>query len=268
MLTQLGYLDFINCLPVYYGILEGNVGINAQIIKGFPNQLNSLLAAGDLDISPISSIEYARHSGEYLLLPDICLNSEGPVRSVVLISKFPVEKLDGKSIALPTTSATSQVLLKILLSHLNVAYEIKPPEINSMLSRSDAALLIGDDALRIMETDNLFLYDLAELWQEKTGFPIVFAVWAVRKDYVDKLNSSGIIDDIADSLRKSLKYGLANIDRIIDMVSPEFPCVDLGDYFRNLKYEFGAREREGLLAYYDYAFRLGLCERCEEIAVL
>ena len=76
MLTRLGYLDFINCLPVYYGILEGKVDINAQIIKGFPNQLNSLLAAGDLDISPISSIEYARHQDEYLLLPDICLNSE------------------------------------------------------------------------------------------------------------------------------------------------------------------------------------------------
>ncbi|MEK7274938.1 MAG: menaquinone biosynthesis protein [Candidatus Desantisbacteria bacterium] len=265
MLTRLGYLNFINCLPVYYGILEKKVDINAQIIKGFPNQLNALLATGDLDISPISSIEYARHQDEYLLLPDICLNSEGPVKSVVLISKFPMEMLDGKSIALPTTSATSNVLLKILLSHLNVAYEVKPPEINSMLSYSDAALLIGDDALRIMETDNLFLYDLAELWQEKTGFPIVFAVWAVRKDYVDKLPDSGIIDDIIHSLRKSLKYGLTNIDKIIDRVLPEFSCVDLGDYFRNLKYEFGAKEREGLLAYYDYAFRLGLCERCNSM---
>ncbi len=268
MLTRLGYLDFINCLPVYYGILEKKAAIKAQITKGFPNQLNAMLAAGDLDISPISSIEYARHQDEYLLLPDICLNSEGPVRSVVLISKFPMEMLDNKSIALPTTSATSQVLLKILLSHLNVSYEVKPPELNSMLNNADAALLIGDDALRIMETDNLFLYDLAELWQRKTGFPIVFAVWAVRKDYVDKLNSSEIIDDIADSLRKSLKYGLANIDKIIDMVSPDFPCVDLEDYFRNLKYEFGAKEREGLLAYYDYAFRLGLCDRCEKITAL
>ncbi|MBU0701536.1 menaquinone biosynthesis protein [bacterium] len=269
MSTRLGYLDFINCLPVYYGILEEKVGINAQIIKGFPNQLNNLLAAGDLDISPISSIEYARHQDEYLLLPDICLNSEGPVKSVVLISKFPIEMLDDKSIALPTTSATSHVLLKILLSHLNVAYEVKPAEINSMLSNSDAALLIGDDALRIRKADDLFLYDLAELWQEKTGFPIVFAVWAVRKDYVRKLSIVSpyleIIEEIAYSLRKSLNYGLANIDKIIDRVLPEFPSVDLWDYFRNLKYKFGAREREGLLSYYDYAFRLGLCERCEEL---
>ncbi|MBI4778434.1 menaquinone biosynthesis protein [Candidatus Desantisbacteria bacterium] len=267
MLTRLGYLDFINCLPVYFGILEGKIGINAQIIKGFPNQLNALLASGDLDISPISSIEYARHQDEYLLLPDICLNSEGPVKSVVLISKFPMEMLDNKSIALPTTSATSVVLLKILLSHLNITYEIKPPELSPMLNSSDAALLIGDDALRIGKINDLFLYDLAELWQEKTGFPIVFAVWAVRKDYITKFWAgtspapTGIIDDITYSLRKSLNYGLANIDKIIDRVLPEFPCVDLWDYFKNLKYEFGAREREGLLSYYDYAFKLGLCER-------
>lgn len=265
MLTRLGYLDFINCLPVYYGILEGKIEIKAQIIKGLPNRLNALLAAGDIDISPISSIEYARHQNEYLLLPDICLNSEGPVKSVVLVSKFPIEMLEGKSIALPTTSATSHVLLKILLSHLDVTYEIKPPEINSMLNGSDAALLIGDDALRIMKTNDLFLYDLAELWQKKTGFPIVFAVWAVRKDYIRKLPNSGIIDDIAHSLRKSLSYGLANIDKIIDRVLPEFPCVDLWDYFKNLRYEFGAKEREGLLSYYDYAYRLGLCERCEDL---
>jgi chorismate dehydratase len=266
MLTRLGYLDFINCLPIYFGILEKKINIDAQIIPGFPNQLNALLAVGDLDISPISSIEYARHQDEYLLLPDICLNSEGPVKSVVLISKFPIEMLDNKSIALPTTSATSHVLLKILLSHLNIAYRTKPPEINSMLNSSDAALLIGDDALRIAETNGLFLYDLAELWQEKTGFPIVFAVWATRKDYVRK--SYRIINDIAHSLRKSLNYGLANIDKIIDRVLPEFPYVDLWDYFRNLKYEFGTKEREGLLSYYDYAFRLGLCERCEKIATL
>ncbi|MBI4753737.1 menaquinone biosynthesis protein, partial [Candidatus Desantisbacteria bacterium] len=152
MSTRLGYLNFINCLPVYYGILDGTVSIDAQIIPGFPNQLNAWLAAGDLDISPISSIEYARHQNEYLLLADICLNSEGPVKSVVLASKFPIEMLGSKSIALPTTSATSHVLLKILLSHLNVTYKVKEPSIASMLYDSDAALLIGDDALRIKKT--------------------------------------------------------------------------------------------------------------------
>ena len=193
-----------------------------------------------------------------------------------------MEMLENKSIALPTTSATSSVLLKILMSHLNVNYEVKPPEIGSMLTNSDAALLIGDDALRveatgigcqvsgvdnvprIRETDDLFLYDMAELWQRKTGFPIVFAVWAVRKDYARQYPE--VINDIAHSLRKSLDYGLANIDKIIDRVLTEFPGVDLRDYFRRLKYEFGAKEREGLLAYYDYAVRLGLCERCEELA--
>ena len=263
MIARLGYLNFINCLPVYYGILDGTVSIDAQIIPGFPNQLNAWLTAGDLDISPISSIEYARHKGKYLLLSDICLNSEGPVKSVILVSKFPMEMLEGKSIALPTTTATSQVLLKILLSHLNVTYKVKEPFIASMLSDSDAALLIGDDALRISKTENLFLYDLAELWQKQTGFPVVFAVWAVRKDYANQYPEK--ISDIANSLRKSLDYGLANIDKIINEVLPGFPEVDLRDYFSLLRYEFNARAREGLLAYYEHAFKMGLCERCEEL---
>jgi chorismate dehydratase len=247
----------------YYGILKGKILLDIALTSGFPNQLNILLANNELDISPISSIEYARHMDEYLLLPNLCLNSEGPVKSVVLISKLRIEELNNSLIALPVTSATSQVLLKILLSHLNVSYQVMEPEINTMLLNAQAALLIGDDALCIQNKAGFFIYDLAELWYNMTGYPVIFAVWAVRRRYAEEYPHK--VNEIIDALNQSLKYGITHIDNIVTELSLDFPNIDLSAYLRNLRYEFGDREREALCVYYNYAAELGLCNRCSEL---
>ncbi|MBU0600184.1 menaquinone biosynthesis protein [bacterium] len=263
MKTRLGYLNYINCLPPYYGILEEKVPIEARITPGLPHQLNSWLASKKLDLSPISSIEYARHQDEYLLLPELCLSSQGVVKSVILVSKLPLDKLKGKSIALSKTSATSQVLVKVLLSAYQPFYKVMPPKLQSMLLHSTAALLIGDEALQVKEEEGLFLYDLAELWQRYIGYAVIFAVWAVKKDYAHKFPEK--TKEIVQAFKKSLDYGLKHLDEIVIKLFDSFQHVDLYGYFKNLKYEFGPQEQEALLIYYQQASKLGLCPSCQRL---
>ena len=177
MKARIGRLVYLNSLPVYYGIETGVIPFNAELVKGIPAQLNRWLADGNLDLSPISSIEYARHQEDYLLIPNLCLNSVELVKSVLLISKVPIEQLNQSRIALCSASATSHVLLKIVLAnhyHFNPEYCVMPSNLNQMLQETDAALLIGDDTLATPISENLYHYDIGKLWQEFCGYPVIF----------------------------------------------------------------------------------------------
>ena len=124
---------------------------------------------GELDIAPIPAIEYARHAEELVLLPDIAISSDGDVQSILLLSKRPAEELDGATVALTSSSRTSQVLTRILLAKrwgVSASYVEMPPDLGSMLRDADAALLIGDDALRAYwdKPDGVIEYDLGREW--------------------------------------------------------------------------------------------------------
>src|SRR5712691_2110835 len=135
---------------------------------GVPTDLNARLLSGELDLAPISSIEYARHAERLRLLPRLCVSSEGAVESIQLVSRKPLEQV--RTVAVTPESATSVVLTKVLLpeaEHVPLGEE------------ADAKLLIGDAALKSAFEDPTPHYDLGRLWQERTGLPMVFAVWAV-----------------------------------------------------------------------------------------
>ncbi len=136
MRPKVGHIQFLNCLPLYYGLVKSHALLDIELIKGTPTELNTMLIQNSLDISPISSIEYARHADSLMLFPDFTVSSSGEVKSILLLSRLPAERLGGRKIALTSTSATSQVLLQIILKH---GYKFEPdyifmlPDLDSML---------------------------------------------------------------------------------------------------------------------------------------
>src|SRR5712691_208343 len=149
--------------PVFY-----RLDVDVQEVSGVPTELNALLLGGELDVAPISSIEYARHADRLRILPRLCVGSEGAVDSIQLVSRLPLDAV--RTVAVTPESATSVVLTKVLLPEA---------EHVPLGEKADAMLLIGDAALKSAFEDPTPHYDLGRLWLERTGLPMVFAVWAV-----------------------------------------------------------------------------------------
>src|SRR6266542_5648872 len=144
---RVGHIQFLNCLPIYWGLVRSGALLDVDLRKDTPDRLNSALVAGDLDIGPISLVEYLRHTDELLLLPDLAVGSDGPVLSVNLVSTVPLAQLDGRRVALGSTSRTGVLLARMLLAdRYGVApeYFTCPPSLTEMLLEADAAVLIGD----------------------------------------------------------------------------------------------------------------------------
>src|SRR6201991_2582511 len=150
---RVGHIQFLNCLPIYWGLMRSGALLDVDLYKDNPDRLNAALVAGDLDIGPISLVEYLRHADELLLLPNLAVGSDGPVLSVNLISTRPLNELDGRPVALGSTSRTGVLLAQMLLADQYGAepeYFRCPPELTQMLMEADAGVLIGDPALRAM----------------------------------------------------------------------------------------------------------------------
>ena len=186
---RLGRIGYVNCYPVYGAIDRGLVAAPATLVTGTPAELNDRLADGRLDLSVISAVAYAQRAGEYELLPDLAISSDGPVRSVLLFSRKPPEDLEGARVLVSTASRTSVQLLDLLARErwgVAFATESAPAE-RADLDRlatipHDAVLVIGDGALLLSAARAYpFVVDLGEAWKSWTGLPFVFAVWAARR---------------------------------------------------------------------------------------
>ncbi|MBO8158434.1 menaquinone biosynthesis protein [Thermosyntropha sp.] len=273
MRPRVGHIQFINCFPLFYGLIEKKFLLEIDLIKGTPTDLNQMLRENKLDLAPISSIAYAYDYKDYVLMPDISISCNGEVKSIYLFSKRPIEELDGKKIALSSISATSVNLLKIIMHffyNIKPDYFISAPEIGAMLMEAEAALLIGDDALRAKYklSDRLYVYDLGQIWKEQTDLPMVFAVWAVRQEFAEKnLKMVKIIKDtFTDSIKLSLEhiYDVAAKAAQWEDFTPEY----LVDYFQKLKFDFDKHKQEGLMEYYHYASKLGIISEVPPLKIL
>ncbi len=258
-MLNLGHIIYSNCFPPHSGIVTGKIPFPFRLTEGIPTELNRLLREGSVDVSPSSSIEYAMNPGKYVLLPDLSITSRKEVRSIILQSRLPINELNQKNVALTTASATSVVLLRILLE---LRYKIHPNYSSFQQGKDDpfgsvdALLFIGDHALKTKATrDYPFLYDLGELWFLFTGLPFVFALWQVNyKKNIDK--------DLAvlyDVLMKSKEYGLAHIGQLADSHAGRFGLSAslLTGYWSSFSYELTDFEKKGLLAFYGYAAEIG-----------
>ena len=265
----LGQVDYINCLPLYYAIESGMVPVQARIVKGPPTKLNEMFIAGKLDITPISSIEFAKNSDQAIILPNLSIAADGNVQSILLFSKVPVTELDGAKVCLPSSSATSVALLKILFEHyyqVKVDYSVQKPNLHQMLRKAEAALLIGDDALLANVDDlawdrkSLYVTDLGSAWKEFTGMKMIYALWVIRKQFVEE--NSAQVAEISKAFIAAKEFGFNNIDALVEkaMLKTGLTKKVLQDYFGTIRYEFDEEEQKALLTFYDYAYKSGLIE--------
>jgi chorismate dehydratase len=269
---KLGHIQFINCLPLYYGMVKSDVLLDVDLVHGDPADLAHQLLSGDLDLAPIPAIEYARHAEKFVLLPDIAISSDGEVQSILLVSKVGAKELSGRCVALASNSRTSAVLARILLARrwgVTPDYVEMPPDLPAMLRDADAALLIGDEAIRTYwePPAHLFAYDLGTEWKAWSGLPFVFAVWAVRREYAQAEPEA--VRSVADALNGSLAYCRAHLDEISEYAArwEHFGAEKFRSYFDALQFRFGPRYREGLTRYLAEAHAIGQLDRVPELAI-
>ena len=266
-MMKIGRPNYSNCDPIYFPFEENLLPLptHAKLVYGTPAELNEKMRKGELDVGPISSIEYARHPHQYYLLPFPCLSGNGEIKSITLFSTQPIESLKGETLAVTRSSATSSALLKILMEYY-LTQEVKlvpmEPYLTKMLEEYPAALLIGDEALHAPKEASTFSYDLGKLWKEYTHSPMVYAVWAVQKKFAKE--QFAVLQIFSETLRGTLELSQAEEGKLLTWSSekhgfrPDF----LQKYFSSLKFTFDPAERNSLLLFYDYASSLGLCPDC------
>jgi chorismate dehydratase len=245
-----GHIQFLNCLPIYWGLVRSGALLDVELTKDTPDRLNELLVGGQLDIGPISVVEYVRNASELVLLPDLAVGSDGPVLSVNLVAQRPVWDL--RRVALGSTSRTSVLLARMWLAEVHgVApeYFVCPPDLTAMLLEADAAVLIGDAALRATydaPARGLDVYDLGAVWREWTGLPMVFAVWAARREYAEA--HPGLVKDVHEGFLRSRDEALAHVDEVAAAAArwEVFDPATLARYFRTLDFSLGSRQLDGL----------------------
>lgn len=257
---RVGHIDFLNCLPLYWGLMRSGELINVSLRKDSPDRLGAALVAGELDIGPISLVHYLHHADELLLLPDLAVGSDGPVLSVNLVSPAPVGELDGGLVALGATSRTGVLLAQLLLADrygVRARYERwshagqggGEEEYVRMLQHADAAVLIGDAALRARydaPRRGLIVTDLGQAWRQWSGLPMVFAVWAVRQQFAS--DHPGLVKDVHEAFLRSRALCLAELDEVAAAAArwEPFDAETLATYFRLLDFSLGPRQIDGL----------------------
>jgi chorismate dehydratase len=262
-MLKMGKISYTNILPIYYYFNEEQFSKKVRIIPQIPSQLNQQMEKGTIDLGPISSFSYAQNQSSYVLLPQLSVSSKGKVRSIFLFSKKRIEDLQGASIALTSSSATSKALLKVILKHfyrLSVTYETMDPSLSEMMKEHDAALLIGDDAIRARWDENQYpyVYDLGEEWTKHTGQAMTFAVWAVRKEVTETYPT--LLAEVYAAFLESKRKGSINRNQMIDDLCPSFggDAVFWHQYFSGISYDFDQSHIAGLEYFYELAYQVGL----------
>jgi len=249
---RVGIVNFLNSKPLAWGFLKGHHADLFAPSYHPPAMVARLLAQGNLDVGLIPSIEVQRIPN-LRVLPDMCIAARHEVRSVLLVSRGPVEEI--RRVALDQNSRTSATLVRILLKErygLDPEYLHDRPDPERMLAEADAALIIGDPALRV-DRERYRIIDLAAEWHELTERPFVFAVWAVRPE-VD-------IPDLPFYFKSSLRYGLSSLDTVVREAAAELnlDSSEVRSYLtENLSFVLRQEEIEGLEEFYRRAHVHGL----------
>lgn len=251
-------VSYLNTLPLVWGFLHGQQKGLLDLDFRLPAECADLLRTGQAEVGLPPSIELATQP-DLVVIPGCSISCRGPVGSILLIAHKPIEELE--SLAVDTSSRTSVVLAQVILArkyHRSVTIRPYPPRVDEMLDIADAALVIGDPALRFEKpSDNrLWVYDLGAEWYEMTRLPMVFALWAVRRPLADP--------GLAAIFQASAQYGASHIDEIVAAEAPQrgIPLALARDYLANkIRCDWGEPEVRGLTLFLEYAAQLGLAPR-------
>jgi chorismate dehydratase len=266
IVVRLGAVGYLNARPLMYG-LESHPGFHVRY--DVPSECARLLHEGAIDVGLIPSIEYLR-GGPYRIVPDLAIASCGAVASVALYTRKPIA--DVRSIAMDTSSRTSVALVHVLcrrLYRIDPVIESRGPDLQDMLSRCDAALIIGDNALFLDEPSRgaalqggeqaIEKIDLGDAWLRLTGLPFVYAFWAGRPGALTPAH--------VDALRSARDEGIRRPEELARQYLADAPeRQPLGAaYLRdNIKYYLREPELAGLNTFYRYAAEAGLVPAAPE----
>lgn len=278
---RISIVEFLNTAPLVWGFTNGPLAGKYDLTFEVPSQCAESMRRGDVDLAIIPAIEYQRING-LVALPDMAIAAKQIVRSLIVVSKRPIEK--AKRIALDTSSRSTAALVRILSAdHWGISPEFvdAAPDASEMLQHADAALVIGDPALRIslmMDAlsnkapaadgeccqgdpedmpvpgfETLYIYDIAHQWREMTGKPSVLAMWVGPRDKVTP--------DVVADFQASRKYGLEHVREIAESASQKLnlPHCALERYLTvNINYDLDADNLAGLRLYFEKAAAIGL----------
>jgi chorismate dehydratase len=275
--SKISIVKYLNAVPLAWGILEGPQNGIFEPVLNTPAECADQLSNKRVDIGLIPSIEFQRIKG-CRIVPGPTVASMQRVRSVILVSVVPLWKV--KTVACDSGSRTSVALAKIIFSdfyHIHPDFRSAEPDLGNMLAQSDAALLIGDNALKFMETNErpnieaqkplvrlgsepLQVFDLAERWRFLTGLPFVFAFWAVREGFNDTT--------VVDTLKQSRDFGVANIPTIAERYSESLQIKKefVQQYLeQNVHYYMDSHCLEALQLFYEKAAQVGAIKGVRDI---
>ena len=278
--TKISIVKYLNAVPLAWGILEGRQSDQFDPVLHTPSECADQLQQGKVDIGLIPSIEFQRIPGAKIV-PGPVVACRHRVRSVLLISVLPLWKV--KTVAVDTGSRTSAVLARIVFQeffHTRPDFRPSPPDLAAMLAQNDAAVLIGDAALKFMEQNELpdaekqksllkagpeplQVFDLAERWKFLTGLPFVFAFWAVRPG----VPANGIVE----ALKESREYGVRDIPAIAKRYAQELSLKEefLREYLtENVHYYMDDACAEGLRQFYEMAAGVRAIKRARSLEFL
>ncbi|MGH7592307.1 MAG: menaquinone biosynthetic enzyme MqnA/MqnD family protein [Gemmatimonadales bacterium] len=260
---RLGRIPWINAAPVYAAMDRGMVPSPATVVSATAAELNDLLAAGELDLSVVSAVAYARNAAAYHLLPHLAISCDGAVHSVALFSKRPVTDLDSATVLRTASSRTSHLLLELLCRHV---WRVAPKFVTARAEANDltaleslphdAVLVIGDAALHLRASGIYpVVEDLGAAWKRWTGLPFVFAVWAARRD-ADR----GEALRVHGHLLKSRTWGVEHLDLLADEAASRtgIPPTTCRAYLGDLDYQLSYRHLAGLTDFFGRLAKDGL----------
>jgi len=284
---RISIVEFLNTAPLVWGFAEGPLAGKYDLSFTLPSQCAEALRRGEADIAIIPSIEYQRIEN-VVALPGMAIAAKGEVRSILVVAKRPIEM--AKRIALDTSSRSSAALVRLLAKEywrVDPEYVNVPPDPSEMLKQADAALVIGDPALRValkMDAlsgkapsgeqccqgdpddmpvpgfETIFVYDIAHQWREMTGKPCVLAIWAGRRE--------AITPEVVSDFLASKEYGLKRVREIAEAASIklDLPPRALERYLiENIHFDLEGEYLEGLQLYFEKAAAAGLIPRARPL---
>lgn len=247
-MLRVGFIDYLNCLPLRLGLKETGGLEGVELVGGTPAEVNAALLSGEVELGLVSSASWARNRNRLKRLEGYGIASDGPVMSVLLATRGGRRLSEARRVALTSESATSHSLARLVLERVYGAsplYEVVSMRPERVLDEYDAALFIGDTALRVRCMEGVAVYDLGEAWERLAGLPMVYAVWASRGD-------TALCGFWRERVARAVSWAGEHLDEVVAEARRSYPATerDLRRYFSScIGYRLRAREEEGLERY-------------------
>ena len=249
-MLKIGWINYINTYPFNFEFTGIKPDFEYTLIKGVPSKINKLLREKKINAGCISSAEYLENKDKYVLLNNLSISANSEVFSVAIFSNVEISKVN--TVYLSKASKSSRYLAKIFLEiFLNKNVNYKDLENYENIEKK-TVLLIGDNAIKFSKKFK-YVYDLSKIWKEYTGYPFVFAVWAVDKEFFIKNKS--LILSLEDILTKSKAKFFSNLNYFINKIDFEDENF-LKKYFNSLNYDLSATHLESLEMFEKYIKKL------------